>query len=54
MIIYLLKKKTKKPEFLSAEGNELKTLEVLSWKEPGSKGTFNVVSFEDLSVRVGL
>ena len=47
-------KSLKTTEFLAAEGNELKTLEVLSWKVPHSRRIFNVVSFEDLSVRVGL
>ena len=47
-------KSLKTTEFLAAEGNELKTLEALSWKVPHSRGTFNVVYFEDLNVRVGL
>ena len=47
-------KSLKTTEFLAAEGNELKTLEALSWKVPHSRRIFNVVSFEDLSVRVGL
>ena len=47
-------KSLKTTEFLAAEGNELKTLEALSWKVPHSRCIFNVVSFEDLSVRVGL
>ena len=41
-------------EFLAAKGNELKTLEASSWKVPHSRGTFNIFSFEDLSVLVGL
>ena len=47
-------KSLKTTEFLAAEGNELQTLEALSWKVPHSRRIFNVVSFEDLSVRVGL
>ena len=51
----LVLKSVKTTEFLAAEGNELKTLEALSWKVPDSRGTFNVVSFEDdFSVLVGL
>ena len=50
----LVLKSLKITEFLAAEGNGLKTLEALSWKVPDSRGTFNVVSFEDLSVRAGL
>ena len=47
-------KSLKTTEFPSAEGDELKTLEALCWKVPDSRGTFNVVYFKDLSVRVGL
>ena len=47
-------KSLKTTEFPAAEGNELKTLEALCWKVPDSRGTFNVVYFKDLSVRVGL
>ena len=50
----LVLKSLKTTEFLPSEGNELKTLEALSWKIPYSRGTFSVVSFEDLSVRVGI
>ena len=32
----------------------LNTLDALSWKVPESKGIFNVVSVDDLSVRPGL
>ena len=39
---------TKTTEFLAAEDNEVK--DALSWKVPDSRGTFNIVSFEDLSV----
>ena len=47
-------KSLKTTEFFAAEGNELKTLEALCWIVPDSRSTFNVVYFEDLSVRVGL
>ena len=50
----LVLKSLKTTEFLAAEGNILKTLEALSWKVPHSRRIFNVVSFEDLNVRVGL
>ena len=59
-------KPLKTTEFLKADGNEFKTLEALYWKVPDfekstrlrkylilARNNFsNVVSFEDLSVRV--
>ena len=45
----LVLKSQKTTEFLAAEDNEVK--DALSWKVPDSRGTFNIVSFEDLSIR---
>ena len=40
--------------FRILEGKMLNTLDALSWKVPESKGVFNVVSVDDLSVCPGL
>ena len=40
--------------FRILEGKMLNTLDALSWNVPESKGVFNVVSVDDLSVCPGL